>query len=230
MRKQSYWVFASIALSGLIWAVAQTQLPEGPGKSLVEQKCAICHGLEVTVNQRLSATDWDFLVGQMINNGAPVSPEERKVIVEYLATNFGPSSSSAQQAPAASASAQAYAACQGCHQANGAGVPGAFPPLVKHVADILNTKGGREYLPLVIVNGLQGSIRVGGVNYSTPMPGFSSLSDAQLVAVLNYIATAWGNDKLLKDFKPYTESEIKGLRKQLSPQQVLAERAKLSLP
>ncbi|MCX7802207.1 MAG: c-type cytochrome [Meiothermus ruber] len=231
MKKTFVWPWVGLC-AALFLALGQAQLPEGPGKTLLEQKCAVCHGLEVITNQRLNANDWDFIVGQMIGFGAQVNPEERKTIVAYLAENFGPQSSApaAPQTTSSTASpSQAYAVCQGCHQPNGAGVAGAFPPLAGHVADILNAKGGRAYLPLVIVNGLQGSIRVGATNYNTPMPGFPSLSDAQLADLLNYIATAWGNDRLLKDFKPYTADEVKGLRKQMTPAQVYAERAKLEL-
>lgn len=232
MKKSLVWVWVGFYTAAFL-ALGQAQLPEGPGKTLLQQKCAVCHGLEVVTSQRLSSNDWDFIVGQMIGFGAQVNPEERKTIVEYLTANFGPLST-APTAPQTSSStaspAQVYATtCQGCHQSNGAGVAGAFPPLAGHVADILNAKGGRAYLPLVILNGLQGSIRVGSTNYNTPMPGFPSLGDAQLADLLNHIATAWGNDRLVKDFKPYTADEIKGLRKQMTPAQVYAERAKLEL-
>lgn len=38
--------------------------------------------------------------------------------------------------------AKLYAQCAGCHQANGQGLPGAFPPLAGHVAEILSKQGG----------------------------------------------------------------------------------------
>ncbi|MCH1928364.1 cytochrome C-552, partial [Shewanella sp. C31] len=33
--------------------------------------------------------------------------------------------------------AKIYAQCAGCHQQNGQGIPGAFPPLAGHMAEIL---------------------------------------------------------------------------------------------
>ncbi|VCU52487.1 Cytochrome c-552 [Thermus thermophilus] len=126
--------------------------------------------------------------------------------------------------------AKIYAQCAGCHQANGQGLPGAFPPLAGHVAEILSKKGGREYLIKVLLWGLQGQIEVKGVKYNGAMPGFAQLKDEEIAAVLNHIATAWGDDKKVKGFKPFTAEEVKKLRaKKLTPQQVYEERKKLGL-
>jgi mono/diheme cytochrome c family protein len=124
--------------------------------------------------------------------------------------------------------AKIYAQCAGCHQANGQGLPGAFPPLAGHVAEILSKAGGREYLIKVLLWGLQGQIEVKGMKYNGNM--YVQLKDEEIAAVLNHIATAWGDDKKVKDFKPFTADEVKKLRAQkLTPQQVLEERKKLGL-
>jgi mono/diheme cytochrome c family protein len=126
--------------------------------------------------------------------------------------------------------AKIFAQCAGCHQANGQGIPGAFPPLAGHVADILSKAGGREYLIKVLLWGLQGQIEVKGMKYNGAMPSFAQLKDEEIAAVLTHIATAWGDDKKVKDFKPFTPAEVKALRdKKLTPQQVLEERKKLGL-
>jgi mono/diheme cytochrome c family protein len=126
--------------------------------------------------------------------------------------------------------AKLYAQCAGCHQQNGQGIPGAFPPLAGHVADILSKAGGREYLIKVLLWGLQGQIEVKGMKYNGAMPGFAQLKDEEIAAVLTHIATAWGDDKKVKDFKPFTAAEVKALRdKKLTAQQVLEERKKLGL-
>jgi len=45
------------------------------------------------------------------------------------------------------------------------------------------------------------------------MPSFYSYKDKEIAAVLNYVLTSWGNDKLLpKDFKPISADEIKAER------------------
>lgn len=126
--------------------------------------------------------------------------------------------------------AKLYTQCAGCHQANGQGLPGAFPPLAGHVADILSKQGGREFLIKVLLWGLQGQIEVKGMKYNGAMPAFNGLKDEDLSAVLNHIATAWGDDKKVPGFKPFTAAEVKALRdKKLTPQQVLEERKKLGL-
>ncbi|GGM97114.1 cytochrome c-552 [Thermus composti] len=126
--------------------------------------------------------------------------------------------------------AKLYAQCAACHQPNGQGLPGAFPPLAGHVAEILNAKGGREYLIQVLLYGLQGQIEVKGMKYNGVMPGFGQLKDEEIAAILNHIATAWGDNKKVKGFKPFTAQEVKALRaKKLTPQQVYEERKKLGL-
>jgi mono/diheme cytochrome c family protein len=72
--------------------------------------------------------------------------------------------------------------CVACHQADGRGVPGAFPPLVDNpnVADA-------EYVAMVIRNGRTGEIEVGGVVYDGAMPAFQLLDDAQVEAVTAYV-------------------------------------------
>ncbi len=126
--------------------------------------------------------------------------------------------------------AKLYAQCAGCHQANGQGIPGAFPPLAGHVSEILNAKGGREYLIKALLWGLQGPIEVKGMKYNGVLPAYNGLKDEEIAAVLNYIATAWGDDKKVPGFKPFNAAEVKALRgNKLTPQQVWEERKKLGL-
>lgn len=120
--------------------------------------------------------------------------------------------------------------CVGCHQATGQGIPGAFPPLAGHVPDILNLKGGRQYLIQALLYGLQGPIEVKGMKYNGVLPPYGRLKDEEIAALLNYVSTAWGNDKKVKGFKPFTAQEVKALRaKKLTAQQVWNERKKLGL-
>jgi len=121
--------------------------------------------------------------------------------------------------------------CMSCHQANGKGVTGAFPPLVEVVPEYLQQgELGRLFLIHVVLYGLQGEITAGGGVYNSMMPPYGNqLSDEEVAAVLNYIAKAWGNDQLLpKDFKPFTADEVKAERgKNLTPVQVYEEWKKL---
>src|SRR5579862_8435261 len=69
-------------------AVAQ-DLPAGPGKELVENICAACHGTDVITAQKNTAQGWKSIVDDMVSRGAGGTDDELKTIVEYLTKNFG---------------------------------------------------------------------------------------------------------------------------------------------
>ena len=74
--------------------------------------------------------------------------------------------------------AQVYAAnCVACHQANGKGVPGAFPAL--DGSAVVN--GPRAEQIKVVLNGRKG------------MPPFKQLSDTELAAVITHTRNNWSN-------------------------------------
>ncbi len=104
----------------------------------------------------------------------------------------------------------AYANCQACHQANGNGLPGAFPPLNKNAARLF--KGNRDYFALTVLSGLSGEIEVDGQKYNGAMPAWKQLSDEQIAAVLNHILSSWDNKAELGDFDIYTPAQIKEYR------------------
>ncbi|MDP3071561.1 MAG: cytochrome c [Opitutaceae bacterium] len=84
--------------------------------------------------------------------------------------------------------------CITCHQPNGAGLPGAFPPL----ANSEWVTGSEERLIRIALHGLQGPIKVAGADYNSAMPGFGqgsgfNWSDDKIAAVLTYIRQEWGN-------------------------------------
>jgi mono/diheme cytochrome c family protein len=81
--------------------------------------------------------------------------------------------------------------CSACHQAEGTGVHGLFPPLAG--SDWVTGHEGR--LIRVVLQGVTGEIVVGGHTYNGTMPPFGgALKDAEAAAVLNYIRSNWGND------------------------------------
>jgi cytochrome c oxidase subunit II len=101
--------------------------------------------------------------------------------------------------------------CGACHQASGEGVAGAFPPVRGHIRELFTAQGGREYLPKLLLNGLQGPIEIAGNTYNGIMPAWRQLSDEQIAAVLNYSLTTW---EAPSEFQPYEASEIAGARNQ----------------
>jgi cytochrome c oxidase cbb3-type subunit II len=80
--------------------------------------------------------------------------------------------------------------CAACHQTNGAGVVGAFPPLKGSA--VVNRADATKHIDIVL-DGLQGA-RVSGVTYANPMPAFAAmLSDTDIAAIIDYERGAWGN-------------------------------------
>lgn len=78
--------------------------------------------------------------------------------------------------------------CQACHQADGKGIPGAFPPLAK--SDFLNEDTTRAID--VVIHGLKGPIKVNGAAYDSIMPAMS-LTDEDTANALTYVLNSWDN-------------------------------------
>ena len=93
-------------------------------------------------------------------------------------------------------SADAFATCSACHLPDGAGIPGAFPPLRNRLADIAGLDGGRDYLITAVSFGLMGTIEVGGLQYFGVMAGNSGAMTAEEIAsALNYAVLELNDDK-----------------------------------
>lgn len=78
--------------------------------------------------------------------------------------------------------------CQACHQADGRGIPGSFPPLAG--SDFLNADLRRAVG--IVLNGLQGPVVVNGRTYNAVMPALR-LTDDNVADVLTYVYSQWGN-------------------------------------
>jgi mono/diheme cytochrome c family protein len=94
--------------------------------------------------------------------------------------------------------------CQACHQPNGAGLPGAFPPLAG--SEWVN---GAAIVPIAIVlKGVQGEITVKGTKYNSAMMAWESvLNDDDLAATLTYVRSQWGNRST-----PVTAAQVRAAR------------------
>ena len=132
-----------------------------------------------------------------------------------------------QTTPASALGSKTYTAnCAACHQENGLGVKGAFPPLAGHAVNLLGQNGGRAYLMRVLLFGVEGAINVNGASFSGAMPAWAALDDAAIAATLNHVFSAW--DKPLANFKPFDATEITAVRaERMSPAAVYALRQKM---
>jgi len=115
----SAFVLAVIAASA--WA-QEDKLISGPGSTLTENKCKICHELQHIRRQPLSRGEWADNLRNMKERGTPMTDAEMQVILEYLSTYYN------REKPAPAPSADTLAAggdsvqgllerngCMGCH-------------------------------------------------------------------------------------------------------------------
>ena len=105
---------------------------------------------------------------------------------EPSASSSAPQVHQAEVAGAADVTAQVKAGetvyqtvCLACHQADGKGLPGAFPPLAG--SDYL--LGDKERAVGVVLRGLEGEVVVNGVKYNSVMPAMTQLSDKEIADV-----------------------------------------------
>ncbi len=97
------------------------------------------------------------------------------------------------------------AQCSPCHQADGNGVSGQFPPLAG--SEWVLAEGPNRIIRIVL-NGLSGPIQVKGSDYNAVMNGFrDSLDDKQIANILTYVRNSWGNKAGL-----VTPAEVAALR------------------
>ena len=96
MHKRLLLVVAGVVYAVMLGRVAvgaqgntdPSKLPDGPGKTILQSACTVCHGLDL-----LSGRDeagWRDTVDRMIAMGAVVPDDQVKVLVEYLTKNFPP--------------------------------------------------------------------------------------------------------------------------------------------
>jgi ubiquinol-cytochrome c reductase cytochrome c subunit len=77
--------------------------------------------------------------------------------------------------------------CAGCHQPEGEGIEGTFPPLAGNPAAT-----DTEYVGVVIVDGKSGPLDVLGVSYDSVMPAISGLSDDEVTAISDHVVQLAG--------------------------------------
>lgn len=80
--------------------------------------------------------------------------------------------------------------CATCHQPDGMGVEGAFPPL--HQTEW--TEGDKGRLIRLVLYGMQGPIEINGAHYNNVMTPHGFLTDEQLAAVLTFVRSNFDND------------------------------------
>jgi mono/diheme cytochrome c family protein len=109
------------------------------------------------------------------------------------ASTTGQSPTGGTQVAASGAAAKGQAVytqnCASCHQANGAGQAGVFPPLAGNPYVV----GPPKAVIHTLLYGLQGA-QVEGKTYGAQMPAWKgNLTNADIANVITYIRSSWGN-------------------------------------
>jgi nitrite reductase (NO-forming) len=94
--------------------------------------------------------------------------------------------------------------CSVCHQPNGQGLEGVFPPLAG--SDLLAKEPHRAVQ--IVLNGLSGPVTVNGKTFNSVMPPMSQLNDDELANILTFVSHSWGNQGL-----QYSARELAETRK-----------------
>ena len=72
-------------------AFSADQLISGPGSTLTQARCVLCHDAGLIVGVRLNRDGWQEMVNLMLTRGMPpLSDSELTVILDYLTTFYGP--------------------------------------------------------------------------------------------------------------------------------------------
>jgi mono/diheme cytochrome c family protein len=82
--------------------------------------------------------------------------------------------------------------CITCHQANGEGSPGQYPPLAGSEVEIGDAT---NQLIAIVLKGLQGPVEIKGKPFNNSMQAWEGqYTDQQLAAILTYVRSDWGNN------------------------------------
>jgi mono/diheme cytochrome c family protein len=80
-------IISLLVLTGLsLYAAEATKVD---AKALFEKKCSQCHSADRPKSKKKTAAEWESTVARMQKNGCPVTDEEAKIIVDYLANTYG---------------------------------------------------------------------------------------------------------------------------------------------
>jgi len=164
-------------------ASAQDSLIPGPGSTLTENKCKICHELQHIRRATLSRGEWADNLKNMKERGTPMTDAEMAVILDYLATYYN------REKPAPAPGPDTLAgggdpmqklldahACNGCHSVDKRVVGPSF----KEVAGRYSEKDSGL---------LAGKIRQGGQGAwgNVPMPPNPGLTESDARTLVAWI-------------------------------------------
>ena len=94
--------------------------------------------------------------------------------------------------------------CANCHQLDGSGLEGLYPPIAN--SDFL--KGNKLKMICFIHNGLNDSLAVNSKQYNQPMPANRALEPLDLAEIATYVYNKWGSETKITEV-PEVEETLK---------------------
>lgn len=81
---------AKLSAVAVLLAVAGCRDSKSPidAAALLEERCGACHSTDIPKNARKSKRVWRETVTRMIDKGARLSPEEKKILINHLAKHY----------------------------------------------------------------------------------------------------------------------------------------------
>jgi len=179
--------FAFLLFTFLTSVEAQNadNLISGPGSTLTENKCKICHELQHIRRAKLSRGEWADNLRNMKERGTPMDDAEAAIILDYLTAYYS-------RDPASPAGPDTLAStdgdfvkkildknsCSGCHAAETRVVGPSFREVSLKYKDNPEAK---RYLSSKIRQGGQ------GVWGQVPMPPNPAVNDSDLDALVTWV-------------------------------------------
>jgi cytochrome c len=177
---------ALLLLTAISFGVeAQERLISGPGSTLTENKCKICHELQHIRRSPLSRGEWADNLKNMKERGTPMTDAEMATILDYLATYYnrekpappeGPDTLLANESPIEKL--LGANACTGCHALDKRVVGPSFREISSRYAKDPEA-----------TNRLKEKIKTGGQGAwgNVPMPPNPGLSEADAATLVAWV-------------------------------------------
>ena len=179
--------FLALLLAGS--ALAQNpddKLISGPGSTLTETKCKICHELQHIRRAPLSRGEWADNLRNMKERGTPMTDAEMAVILDYLSVYYNREKPAPDPSPDTLAVASSDPmekllgkhGCTACHHADKRVVGPSFKEVATKYA---GQPGAAERLATKIRAGGQGAWG------NVPMPPNASVSEAEAKTLAGWV-------------------------------------------
>ena len=83
-----FFLFLLVLTVVAVAADDKPQLPDAPGKAIVQKLCSECHGAEIVLGRPHSEDGWNAIVIDMVQRGAQGTDDEFDEVVRYLTKNI----------------------------------------------------------------------------------------------------------------------------------------------